>query len=110
MSTPASGESWRQVLPISKAEGDRLVKSRADLVRFLADRFTQAFGATVEETSVETFPDGLSVTLVADVKPHPKYNVWGHAISRSFADAGAELPVSVIVRESKELLEPPGTR
>lgn len=110
MSAPASAETWRQVSPISKVEADRLVRSRADLVKFLADRFTQAFGAAVEETSVETFPDGLSVTLVADVKPHAKYNVWGLAISRAFADAGAELPVSVIVRESKELLEPARTR
>jgi hypothetical protein len=110
MSSQASAETWRQVPAISKVEADRLIGSRVDLVRFLADRFKQAFGVAVEETSVETFPDGLSVTLVADVKPHPKYNVWGHAISRAFAEADAGLPVSVIVRESKELLEPARTR
>jgi hypothetical protein len=109
MSSQASAETWRHVLPISKVEADRLVRSRSDLVTFLADRFKQAFGAAVEETSVETFPGGLSVTLVADVKPHAKYNVWGHATSRAFVEAGAELPVSVIVRETKELLEPSRT-
>jgi len=110
MSSQVSTEAWRHVPPISKVDADRLLGSRADLVQFLADRFRQAFGVAVEDTSVETFPDGMSVTLVADVNPHPKYNVWGLAVSRTFADAGAALPLSVIVRESKELLEPARTR
>jgi hypothetical protein len=110
VSSQASAETWRRVPPISKVQADRLLGSRADLVQFLSEHFRQAFGVAVEETSAETFPDGLTVTLVADVSPHPKYNVWGHSISRAFADAGAELPVSVIVRGSAELLEPARTR
>ena len=110
MSSQVTTEAWRHVPPLSKVEADRLIASRADLVRFLSDRFQQAFGVGVEDSSIETFPDGPAVTLVADVSPHPKYNVWGHAVSRTFVDAGASMPVSVIVRASRELLEPARTR
>ena len=87
MSTHASAEAWRHVPALSKVEADRLTRSRANLVQFVVDRFKETFGVAVEDTNVEAFPDGLTITLVADVPPHPKYNVWGHAISRMFADA-----------------------
>lgn len=89
MSSAVRAGTWRHVAPISKVEADRLIASRADLVQFLSDRFRHAFGVSVEDSSVGTFPDGLSVTLVANVTPHPKYNVWALTISRAFADAGA---------------------
>lgn len=103
MSTPSSAETWRHVDSISKVEADRLLGSRAELARYLSDRFKKAFGVDVEDATVESFPNGVSVTLEADVPPHAKYNVWGHSISRAFADAGATAPVNVLVRGSNEL-------
>ena len=103
MTGPNTTENWRRVPSIAKLEADELVASRRYLERYLSERFREAFGAEVEEATIEMFPDGLLVTLLADVRQDAKYNVWAHTISRAFAEAGAAVPVNVVVRASEEL-------
>ena len=103
MTAPDTSESWRRVAPISKSDADHMVASRGFLARYLVDQFREAFGTNVEEVSVEMFPDGLLVTLVADVGPDSKYNVWAHTVAAAFTDAGASVPINVVVRAADEL-------
>jgi hypothetical protein len=100
---PDTTDVWRRVAPISKAEADQLVASRTSLGRYLSERFRQTFGAEVEDVTVERFPDGLLVTLLADVRPDVKYNVWALTIASAIADASAAVPVNVVVRGLAEL-------
>lgn len=103
MTTRETTETWRRVAPITKAEADQLVASRAYLGRYVSERFRQAFGHEVEDVTVETFPDGLLVTLLADIRSEVKYNVWAIALASAIADAGSAVPVNVVVRGVEEL-------
>ena len=98
-----AARDWRYVAPIARADAERLQRSDSALGRFLAERFTQAFGKQVEEVLFETFPDGLAVTLFVEGRDRVSYNVWGAAVASALADAGVE--VSVVVRPGSDRFE-----